>query len=388
MKKPNSAQGCATYKPSFAGGNLLQTLKRGIRAGMNVKKPEMLARALKARILGSMGRVVPKHVYIALTYTCNLNCNHCFASKMRVPDEKPLNYDEYRDLVRQAERMGVYGFDFTGGEAFLRDDIVDVIKLFNPKRNTLSIVSNATKITRPILVELQKAGLDTLSISLDSGIPEEHDLFRHRTGLYDQAVQALRWANEVGLKSMICVTVLNETIRTESFLSLVKLSKELNAVLNVNYGAQVGNWSDKEDIAFSEENKRYLFSIIKDNPHVSREEFFSYQWGCQAMKELIYVTAYGEVMPCPYIHISFGNIRNEPLETIYKRALEFDLFRRYAPVCLTGEDEDFIRQIMDPANKAEKDPVDYRLFEKEIVSIGEKYWDKKKNQGPKDRNGQ
>lgn len=358
-------------------GSLYETFRRGLQAGMNIEKPVMLARALKARVLGKMGLPAPKHVYVALTYACNLNCNHCFASNMNKPKEKYLDYDEMRDLVRQAEAMGVYGFDFTGGEVFLRNDLVDVIRLFNPKRNTLAIVSNATRITKPILFELKKAGLDTLSISLDSGEAEEHDAFRHKPGLYDQAIQSLHWANEAGLKPMICVTVLNETIRTPQFLKLVKTAKDLNAVLNVNYGAQVGNWSDKDDIAFREENKQYLFSIIADNPHVSREEFFSYQWGCQAMKELIYVTAYGEVMPCPYIHISFGNIRTEPLEAIYRKALTFDLFRKYAPVCLTGEDADFITKVMEPLNEFDHDPVSYREFEKEIVEIGRKYWDGK-----------
>lgn len=357
-------------------GRQLEFFGRGLRAGMNIKKPVMLARALKARVLGKMGFFAPKHVYVALTYACNLNCDHCFASKMSKPKEKVLDYDEYRDLARQAEAMGVYGFDFTGGEVFLRDDLVDILQLFNPKRNTLSIVSNATKITKPILFELRKAGLDTLSISLDSGIPEEHDKFRHKEGLYEQAIQSLHWANEVGLKAMICVTVVNETIRGDAFLRLVQTAKDLNAVLNVNYGARVGNWSCKDDIIFTEKNKKYLFSIIKDNPHVSREEFFSYRWGCQAMKELIYVTAYGEVMPCPYIHISFGNIRKDPLEKIYRKALTFDLFRKYAPVCLTGEDVDFITEIMEPLNEFPEDPVSYKNFEKEIIRIGEKYWDR------------
>lgn len=361
--------------PSNAG-SLLETFRRGLRAGMNIEKPAMLARALKARVKGKMGFYAPKHVYVALTYACNLNCDHCFASNMSKPKEKRLDYDEYRELVRQAEAMGIYGFDFTGGEVFLRDDLVDVMQLFNPKRNTLSIVSNATLITKPILFELKKAGLDTLSISLDSGDAAEHDDFRHQPGLYDQAIQSLHWANEAGLKAMICVTVLNETIRTPQFLKLVETAKDLNAVLNVNYGAQVGNWSCKDDIVFKEENKEYLFSIIKDNPHVSREEFFSYEWGCQAMKELIYVTAYGEVMPCPYIHISFGNIRTERLENIYQKAMAFDLFRKYAPVCLTGEDVDFITEIMEPLNDFDYDPVSYRKFEKEIISIGEKYWGK------------
>jgi len=44
--------------------------------------------------------------------------------------------------------------------------------------------------------------------------------------------------------------------------------------------------------------------------------------GCIAVKGMISITQYGDVMPCPYIHTSLGNVFTEPLKNIIQRGLD------------------------------------------------------------------
>jgi hypothetical protein len=56
------------------------------------------------------------------------------------------------------------------------------------------------------------------------------------------------------------------------------------------------------------------------------------------------VTQYGDVLPCPYIHASIGNVFNEPLSSIIERGLSIKYFGEHVDTCLIAEDRDFIQK--------------------------------------------
>jgi len=59
---------------------------------------------------------------------------------------------------------------------------------------------------------------------------------------------------------------------------------------------------------------------------------------------MISITKWGDVMPCPYIHISLGNFFEEPLKDIIERGLKIKYFGKYVDTCLIAEDKDFINK--------------------------------------------
>lgn len=62
---------------------------------------------------------------IELTTLCNFNCKHCFL-------EQHTNYglstEEIIKIIDELREFGVYELQFTGGEIFLRTDIMDIIR--------------------------------------------------------------------------------------------------------------------------------------------------------------------------------------------------------------------------------------------------------------------
>jgi MoaA/NifB/PqqE/SkfB family radical SAM enzyme len=66
--------------------------------------------------------------------------------------------------------------------------------------------------------------------------------------------------------------------------------------------------------------------------------------GCIAVKGMVSVTQYGDVLPCPYIHTSIGNIFKEPLRDILKRGLDIKYFGEHVDTCLIAEDKGFINK--------------------------------------------
>mgnify|MGYP001619088307 CR=1 FL=1 len=68
--------------------------------------------------------------------------------------------------------------------------------------------------------------------------------------------------------------------------------------------------------------------------------------GCIAMKGMFSVTQYGDVLPCPYIHVSVGNIFKEPLKDIIRRAFGIKYFGEYVDTCTIAEDRDFFKNYL------------------------------------------
>ena len=114
---------------------------------MSTGKPYVFFRYLKkyaSAIL--LNRVSPRQIDIALTFDCNLKCDHCFTAPLYNKNEKELSYDVLKQVAKECLELGITVIHFTGGEVLMRDDLEEVIKLFNPRRNIIYIqVSSFSK---------------------------------------------------------------------------------------------------------------------------------------------------------------------------------------------------------------------------------------------------
>ena len=54
------------------------------------------------------------------------------------------------------------------------------------------------------------------------------------------------------------------------------------------------------------------------------------------------ITPFGDVLCCPFIHVSFGNLHDEPLKVIVDRALKYPFLEAHAKKCLVAEERVFI----------------------------------------------
>jgi len=88
--------------------------------------------------------------------------------------------------------------------------------------------------------------------------------------------------------------------------------------------------------------------------HTNVGYFSSY---CPAGFEQLYITCYGDVTPCPFIQISFGNIKEKELKDIWLKITRFKAFVIPNKVCLSGQDSNFIETFLDPLQKIKVLPV-------------------------------
>ena len=127
--------------------------------------PQRPVHALGPRSLSAV-----RMLRISLTDRCNLRCRYCMPEEgvSFVAKERLLDVESILGIARVAHGFGVRHFKLTGGEPTLRSDLVEVVRRLR-KLSDVDISMTTNGVHLPRLVEpLRAAGLDRLTISIDS----------------------------------------------------------------------------------------------------------------------------------------------------------------------------------------------------------------------------
>jgi len=316
------------------------------RYGMIWRKPRFLARMVRFYIRSSISPETPplRYVDFAVDYACNLRCEHCFKTTLEANPHRPrLAWSMYPDIARQCLELGAIHLSLQGGEVTLLDNLESLIRGMSPHRALFSLTTNGTRITPALASGLRAWGVDQLNISIDSFIPEEHDRFRGVKGAWSSTFAGLRHAEAAGLSVQVNTTVSRFNLYSRGFRMLVDHCIDRRILLNLVLAAPSGNWSSNRAATLEPEDVRCVRALVRSTPYVRQDmDSVSLGRGCPAMKEAIYITPFGDVLCCPFIHVSFGSLHSEPLREIIARALRYPFLKAHAPQCLVAEERVFM----------------------------------------------
>jgi len=133
-------------------------------------------------------------VYWICTQACNLRCTYCY-QEATVARPHELSTVEAIDLIDQVVEAGVRTLVFTGGEPFMRRDVLELARYAKGRGIRTTVITNGHFITRRNVGEMA-AAFDLVTISLDHMIPEHHDVhrgegsWRHALGAIDVLLDA------------------------------------------------------------------------------------------------------------------------------------------------------------------------------------------------------
>lgn len=120
-------------------------------------------------------------LWLYSNYHCNLACTYCLTESSPTAPPRQLTKDRMVALARQAKELGFQSIGVTGGEPFLRPDLVSVLTTIAAELPIL-VLTNGT-LFNPRRVEAMQPLLEgpngvSLQISLDSARAEDNDALR------------------------------------------------------------------------------------------------------------------------------------------------------------------------------------------------------------------
>ena len=284
-------------------------------------------------------------------YRCNFRCEHCSIKHFQGKrDARFFTLDDVRELSRQADELGLANFVITGGEPLTFPDFDQLVEAIDPNRFYLVSDTNGWFLDEARAKHLKSIGLDKIQLSLDSLNPEEHDSFRHAPGAHARALRAIDASLEAGLNIILSTVVTHDRIRSEEFVEFLEFAKEKGVGTFVTYAKPVGAWEGKFDNLVTREDMAYMKNVLEKKYNVFTHLTPSYglDLGCIAVKRMVSVTKYGDVMPCPYMQASIGNFFEEPLADIIRRGMNIKWFGKHVDTCLVAESRYWIDKYLVP----------------------------------------
>jgi len=283
------------------------------------KKPVIIYRVIRNYILIRFFKLsVPCSAEFAVTYSCQASCKKCSCSSLVSRERPEVSILQIESIIKKLKRSNVFLLNITGGEPLLAPELMSIIKISSKEGMLTSLSSNGNLVNKTVVAGLKKAGLDVLQLSLDSPYPKEHDLLRGLEGNFNAVLHAAQAARKAGLIVLINVVLTHSIINSPRLEELVRLIKGLgcffSVILPVNYARL-----DDPGFSLNDKDKKVIkemfkLSFVKTDLQTS----FS-RYGCPAGSEKLYINPYGDVYPCPFRHINYGNILEEDLDIIMSR---------------------------------------------------------------------
>jgi MoaA/NifB/PqqE/SkfB family radical SAM enzyme len=267
------------------------------------------------------GEPCPTFVTVAATYRCQCRCEHCYSDSPTRPREGELSTAELRSVLREIRGLGAMAVHFSGGEPLLREDLFELVAHARALGLLTRVNSNGLLLNDDNVRRLKDAGLTECGVSLDSADPDVHDRFRGTPGLHERAVRGIRTLVRHGVPCRIMTVASRESI-PDGLERTIALGRDLGArYMYILIPIATGAWTDAGG-ALLTDAERARIRELQDLTFAHLEMPTAGTNCCVYRKDLLYVSANGNVTPCAFVPFVLGNCRERPLAEIWRRHCE------------------------------------------------------------------
>ena len=216
----------------------------------------------KKGLYDNHGRLI-NYLRLAVTDRCNLRCFYCMPERgIQFTDRKELlSYEEMRRIVQFLVSMGIEKLRITGGEPFVRKDMMDFLSAVSKLKNLrkINITTNGT-LTENLVPEFKKLRIHSVNLSLDSIDRERFHQITRRDEL-PTVMRTLDQLLKYGIPTKIN-TVVMDGRNTDDIIPMVELAKELP--INVRFIEEMPFNGTGDHYPVLEWNHKKILDTIKE----------------------------------------------------------------------------------------------------------------------------
>jgi MoaA/NifB/PqqE/SkfB family radical SAM enzyme len=263
-----------------------------------------------------------RSIFIHVTKACNLRCSYCYFSAQK-PLTDEMTTEEFSRLWPDIAMVKPDKVVFTGGEPFLRQDIIDLLRGLD-QADSLHTVRRCINTNGHLLtyhlVQRLIGLVDEVRVSLDA-MRERNDAQR-AWGNFDAAIRALEILHSAGFEPKVLVTVTSASLPDLEQLICFLLSKnikriKLNPFRPIGRGAERPQWtvgSTELDATFRQVWKRCFPEQSLPGQSVCSDS----QSTC-GVGQFLNIMPNGDVFPCHVLtdpEFRCGTLRKQSLKEI------------------------------------------------------------------------
>ena len=307
------------------------------------------------------GRPLISNIQFELSSRCNERCIHCY-----IPNEKKntgfdMPKEKVIDLIDQLADMGGLHVIFSGGEAFLHKDLIELVRYARNKDLQVSILSNLIALKDEQIKKLHDLNISLIQVSLYSMDPEIHDTITTVKGSFEKSKAAIEKLVAADVPVQISCPIMKANRKgydkVLKYAQSLKIKAKTDFIMMAQADFNTNNLANRLSIPETEELLRdimecdldYQESTLKLRPKSEEKAFdlerFKKQPVCGVGYDNCCITANGDVYPCAgWQSMVLGNVYKQSLLEIWENDKLKELrniTQASFPECLECEAADF-----------------------------------------------
>ncbi len=281
----------------------------------------------------------PLILFWELTRACALACRHCRAVAQPRPHPGELTHDESLRLLDAIAKLAPPMLVLTGGDPMMRRDLLELVAYGASKGLRVALSPAATaRLDRADFDGLKRAGVHSMSLSLDGARRETHDAFRGVPDTFERTLRAAARAKAAGIHLQINTTIMRSTLgELDAFLELMRSLKpdmwsvfllvptgraaldelpsaeEVEEVwkrmeelsVDVDFGVKTTEGHHYRRVALQEAKRKGVSPARRAVP--TRDG-----------KGVLFVSHTGDIQPSGFLPLTAGNVRSDDLAQVYR----------------------------------------------------------------------
>lgn len=262
----------------------------------------------------------PHVATIELLSICNFRCIHCYIPKH---DNAGMPYANVIDLLHQLREMGTFSLVLTGGEIFLRHDIMNIISVARKMGFSVSLLSNASLLNEGIIRELAELYINSFSTTVFSLNPIINDMITGSVGSLEPLLENVLLLRKYNIRTEVKTPLMK--YNAFAYRQLIPFCEKHGLQYTPSTLIMPRSNGDKSvsalrlsdaDFAVVLDEIETLLSGSKD----SQQHFDCDGLPCPSIRNSISIDCMGNIYPCNSRFYKVGNINETTLADIWNHS--------------------------------------------------------------------
>lgn len=282
------------------------------------------------RFLTGSEKLKCSNVLISVTKECSFECKHCY---QREDSGEDVDIDTLVDVTETLLEDGVSLFKIEGGDPFIKFDRLESICKTVADNGEIIINSTGNGVTLERLKSLREVcNIGSIMFSLNSPKEEDVNFFMGQDYAWNAIIHGLKLCKISSIPTGLNCCLQRDDFFNGNFEYLLSRAKDLDvSFINILHPKSAGAWIKGGFRQFTKDDIDHIKYVVnkfnskrvhRDYPAIFAQviEEDENHSGCTAGgTNRFYINAKGDVQPCEFLNISFGNIKEENFKQIYKR---------------------------------------------------------------------
>jgi radical SAM protein with 4Fe4S-binding SPASM domain len=273
-----------------------------------IENPRLVVLAHESQTIGT--------AWLDLLIPCNLRCRHCYLDFSKT-DMLPLA--KVVDIVDQLKKHGTCEIILTGGEIFLRKDLLDIVAHVESRGFLFDLYTNGNFIDEKMADKLANYAIQKVQISVYGTTAAMHETITKKPGTFAKSIKAIRLLVERGIRVRMQCHIQHDNF--EDAFNFPAFATSLGADYRFDTKLVPNRNGSHEPLDYGvtigQQAQLYNAGLIDRLKPDSK---------CTAASAKVRINAAGDIYPCDLIsNVTLGNLHKNTLEEIWGAQWRQDL---------------------------------------------------------------